>query len=82
MTVHILVSVRDIATETFARPFCVTHAAQAVRSFTDEANNPESEISKHASDYELWKIGYFEDANGVTSSEPERLVRAADLKKA
>lgn len=82
MTLHIFVSVRDNATETFARPFCVSHPRQAVRSFSDETNNPESEINKHAEDYELWQLGSFDDASGVITSEPTRLVRASDLKKA
>lgn len=82
MTVHILVAVRDLATETFARPFCVSHARQAVRSFGDECNNPDSEISKHADDYELWTVGYFDDANGSISADLQRIARASDLKKA
>lgn len=82
MTMHTLVSVLDLATETFARPFVVHHPRQAVRSFSDEVNNPESEIAKHAEDYELWSIGTFDDSNGAIESDLLRLARATDLKKA
>lgn len=76
-----LVSVYDVATETFGRPFCVSHPAQATRSFSDEVNNKESEINKHASDYELWEIGTFDDSTGEVYGSRQRLVRASDLVK-
>lgn len=80
MILH-MVAVRDTATEAFHRPFFVAHPAQAVRSFGDECNNPESEICKHAVDYELWSVGTFDDGTGVLVDNPVRLVRAQDLKK-
>jgi len=81
MTTFAIVSVRDNAVETFARPFVVHHPRQAVRSFTDEVNNPESEISRHAEDYELWEIGSFDDVTGQVTSNLSRVCRAIDLKK-
>lgn len=82
MTMHHIVAVRDLAVETFARPFTVHHPRQAVRSFTDEVNNPESEIHKHTEDYELFSLGTFNDETGEIQSHVERIVRAIDLKKA
>lgn len=81
MTMHCIVSVLDLATETYGRPFVVHHPRQAVRSFTDEVNNPESEIARHAEDYELYQLGTFDDATGQLEAGPLRLVRAIDLKK-
>lgn len=75
------IAVRDLATETFGRPFFVPHPAQAVRSFTDEVNNPESEVSRHAKDYELWSLGRYEETTGLFENQAERLVRAIDLQK-
>lgn len=80
MTQHII-SVFDLATETFARPFTVQHPAQAVRSFTEESNNPESEICKHAKDYELWILGSMDESTGELKPQRQRLVRAVDLKR-
>lgn len=77
------IAVRDLATESFARPFFVQHPAQAIRSFSDECNNPESEFAKHAKDYELWDLGSFDDESGMFSgNSPVRLVRAVDLVRA
>lgn len=81
MTMHCIVAVRDLATETFGRPFVVHHPRQAIRSFTDEVNNPESEVCRHAEDYELYQLGTFEDSSGELTSDITRLVRATDLKK-
>lgn len=82
MTMHHIVAVRDLATETFGRPFSVHHPRQAIRSFTDEVNNPESEVGRHAEDYELFQLGTFDDATGELTSDITRLVRATDLKRA
>lgn len=81
MTMHHVVCVRDLAAETFGRIFTVHHPAQAVRSFTDEVNNPESEVGRHAEDYELWSVGTFDDSSGKLTSNAARIVRAIDLKK-
>lgn len=81
MTIHALVAVYDIATSTYARPFCVNHTAQAVRSFSDEVNRSDSEVGRHAADYELWELGNFDDTTGLTTSNPVRICRAIDLKK-
>lgn len=63
-------AVLDLATQCYGRPFFVNHPAQAVRSFQDEVNNPESEIAKHAKDYELWDCGSFDDSEGQFSGAP------------
>lgn len=81
MTQHTIVCVRDLAAETFGRPFTVHHPAQAVLSFIDEVNNRESEVGRHAEDYELWSVGTFDDATGKLSSDLTRIARAIDLKK-
>ncbi|WNK13329.1 MAG: nonstructural protein [Microvirus sp.] len=74
-----LCSVFDRATESFGRPFVVQHPGQAVRSFSDEANNKDSELGRHPADYELWQLGVMSDQDGVLSSHKERLARASDF---
>lgn len=75
------IAVRDTATESFSRPFFVNHPAQAVRSFSDEVNNKESELGKHPGDYELWELASWDDVSGAFTDNPERLARASDLVK-
>lgn len=74
-------AVRDLATETFGRPFFVNHSAHAMRSFSDEVNNAESEFHRHAKDYELWQLASFNDAEGAFIACEQRIARAVDLLK-
>lgn len=74
-----IVSVFDRGTEAFGRPVFVRALGEAVRSFADEAASSESVISKHPSDYELYKVGTFDDATGALDPiRPERLARGED----
>lgn len=73
-----VISVLDLGTEIFATPFFVDHHVHATRQFISECQNPESQICKHAKDYELWSLGTFEDANGTLENNPVRLLRAID----
>lgn len=57
-----LFSVYDRASCSFGRPFYVPSSGVALRSFTDEVNNPQSDLAKHPSDYELHELGEFDDA--------------------
>lgn len=80
MTIHHAIAVFDLATQTFGRPFFAAHPAQAVRSFTDEINKPDSELAAHPSDYDLYYMGTFDDYTGDFGGERRQLVRGADLR--
>ncbi|WNK13782.1 MAG: nonstructural protein [Microvirus sp.] len=76
-----IVALFDQAVEAFGTPFFVPHIGSAVRSFTDEASNPESAIYKHPTDYSLYHIGTFDPASGALDSFEHklRLARAQDF---
>lgn len=57
-------SVFDQATGAYMRPFAMLSDGQALRGFTDEACNAESEIGKHPHDFSLWFVGSFDDSKG------------------
>lgn len=78
MTKLFLMSVFDLATQTFGRPFTVPHPAVAARSFREEANNPESEICKHPADYVLYELGMFDDTNGIVENMSRLVLNASD----
>ncbi|AXH77867.1 MAG: nonstructural protein [Microviridae sp.] len=63
----IMVSVFDKAAAAYMRPMFVPAVGLAIRSFTDEINRDSADnvMFHHPSDYELYKIGFFEDVNGV-----------------
>lgn len=59
-------AVRDRAADAFMRPFVVPATGLAIRSFSDEINRkaPDNPMSAHPDDYDLFKIGEFEEETG------------------
>ena len=67
--------VRDRAIDSFGNPFAVVALGQATRSFSDEVRNPESQISRHPDDYDLYHVGSFDTSTGklVPRETPEMI---------
>ena len=57
-------SVLDTKAEYFSSPFYTRTLGEALRGFSDEAQNPESQLSKHPHDFRLFHVGHFDQANG------------------
>lgn len=81
---HHIVAVRDRASDSFARPFTCRGLGEAIRDFTGEvnradANNP---LYMYSEDYDLYKIGTFNDNTGeIESIRPEQIAIGKDCKK-
>jgi hypothetical protein len=56
-------TVYDSKSEAYLQPFFTGTKGQALRSFQDTANDPQSQICRHAADFILFQIGEFNDAN-------------------
>lgn len=67
----------DSATEAYASPFFQQARGQAIRTFEDLANDPNTMICKHPADYTLFHTGTYDDQKGIVTSE-----RHANLGKA
>ena len=61
---YVLVSIKDSVAGFYRDPACVTNTDVAQRSFADTVQNPESPMAKHPGDYDLYKVGTFDDADG------------------
>ena len=74
-------SVLDVKAKAFLQPFFVPNVSMAVRSFGDAVLNPDSGIAKHPEDYNLYKLGTFDDNSGRLDSvsTPEFLSKAVDF---
>lgn len=70
MPSYVVVTVRDRAIDTFGRPFVVPALGAAVRGFTDEVNNSQSDLFKHSDDYDLYELGVFDDQTGLFDMLP------------
>lgn len=73
-------SVYDVAVEAYMQPFFAPTKGAAQRSLKDAVNDPKHEFSRHASDYVLFTMGYFDDTTGVFDTAPPlRVVSAFEL---
>lgn len=64
MRLHIY-SVFDTASGTFQRPIFAISDGQMIRSFVDISVAADHPVGQHPEDYALYKIGEFDDENGV-----------------
>lgn len=58
-------TVYDIKSQTYMPPFCVRAEGEAVRGFSDQANDKNSAIGLHPTDYILYALGDYDDRTGV-----------------
>lgn len=74
-------SVYDKAVNGFLPPFYVRSKGEAIRSFTDAANDAAHQFHKHAMDYVLMYLGTFDDGAGVFEqpAHTERVVTAQEV---
>ena len=59
-----LYTVYDAISESYSPPMINRTRGEALRSFTDEVNNPNSQLFKHAEDYTLFEIGEWDNQTG------------------
>lgn len=60
-------SVYDTKAEAFLQPFFAPTHGSALRSFADAAQDEKHQFHKHAADYNLFHIGYFDEEKGILS---------------
>lgn len=76
--------VRDSAADVYGIPMFLGSVGQAIRSFSDEVQREAADnmLYKHPEDFELYKIGEYDDAAAEFVLEPPRsLIRATDCVK-
>lgn len=76
MTTYVMCSVLDMTAQQFGRPFTTVSDGSAIRSFSDEVNHPSdtSILYKHPDDFQLFKIGLFDDLSGSIELLPTPLL--------
>jgi len=78
----LLVSLYDRATEAYAPIMTVNTRNEAIRSFRQAVNDPQTPIYNNPTDYELYVVGTFNDQDGeIEASTPELIARAEDFKE-
>lgn len=67
----------DSASQAYMRPFFMQSDGQALRSFTDIAQDADHEIGKHPEDYSLYRIGTYDDQKGALHPEDKECLATA-----
>lgn len=70
-------TVFDSASQAYMRPFFMQSDGQALRSFTDIAQDADHEIGKHPEDYSLYRIGTYDDGKGQLFPEDRQCLATA-----
>lgn len=71
---RIVCVVQDVKSELYAAPMLFVNEADAVRNFADAVNREDanSMLYLHPEDYHLFRIGTYDDADGVLCPENHR----------
>jgi hypothetical protein len=73
-------TVHDSKAETFARPVFQNTVGEAVRAFSDECSNEHSMLNKHPEDFNLYKLGEYDQGTGLFSTiVPVHIASARDF---
>lgn len=77
-----LVALYDRATEAFAPIMTVHTRNEAIRSFRQAVNDPNTPVYAHPTDYELYIVGDYNDETGeITPLPKEMIARGEDHKE-
>lgn len=72
----------DVKAKFYNKPFFLQNDSVAIRAFTDLANDPNSDVCKHPTDFILFSLGTYDDETAkLSTTEPLVLARAHELKK-
>lgn len=55
----------DVAIGSFNSPFFMQTDGLAIRGFSEQVNNPESQIGKNPDQFTLYRVGEFDDQEGM-----------------
>lgn len=68
--IHKIFTVFDCKAEAYLPPFLLHAKGQAIRAFTDMANDPNHVFNKHPEDYTLFELGEFDDGSAIITIHP------------
>jgi len=75
-------SILDVRSDLWSRPFFLAARGEAIRTFTDLANDVKTSIGSHPKDYKLVEVCTFDDQKGeVLFCEPVPLGLADEYVK-
>lgn len=71
----------DRKSEAYHPPGCAHSAGHALRNYSDVFRNPATVFCTHPDDFQIYEIGTFDDATGVTTCiKPHLICTGTELK--
>lgn len=70
MAFLVICAVRDSAIDAFGQPMFARALGEATRSFVAVVNDPTHPIGQHYTDYELFHLGTYNDADASMALHP------------
>lgn len=72
--IHVVFSIHDQKADAFLPPFILPRTEMAVRTFSDCVASEDHQFGAHPEDYTLFRLGTFDDSNGLYVVEPIPIV--------
>lgn len=70
MAKFLVYSVFDSKVQAYASPFQMRTKAEAIRGWTEVANDPSTTVCKHSEDFSLMELGEYDESTGQFSNHP------------
>lgn len=71
----------DTKAKFYNKPFYLQNDNVALRAFTDLANDETTDVFKHPTDFQLYKVGTYDDVTAtIVSNPPIHMANAHELK--
>jgi len=68
--IHMIFTIYDDKAECYLPPFYMKTVGEALRAFTDSANDVNHAFCKYPADYTMFKLGHFDDGNASFELHP------------
>lgn len=80
-----VIATRDIKTDSYGRPITIQHLGAAIRAFEDQIQgktpNGDPDLINHPEDFELYQLGFYNDATGEFTNEKLQIAVGANYRK-
>nr|WAE43465.1 MAG: nonstructural protein [Microviridae sp.] len=81
MAILNIYAIRDKKIGVYGKPFCETSDVQATRGLSIAVNDPTIQLSHFPDDFDLYKLGTFDEESGCILVDTQFVVGASSLQK-
>jgi len=79
MQMKTIFAVKDNKVGTYGNPFFCDHEVIAIREATIAVNDIKTQLNKYPQDFDLYRLGQWENSGKITSQDPVFILSLASL---